>query len=102
MPLWKLEPAADLNDARWLDHRRWAEVVVRAATPGEARHAAASFEALDAPHGVGNETPTFEAGLADEKLYRLTRVEDETGRNENEGDDDDRRPAVVSATPYPA
>ena len=69
---------------------------MRAATPGEARHAAANFEAQDAPRGVGNETPTFEAGLSDEKLYRLTRIDDAVDA------DDDREPIVLKATPYPA
>lgn len=93
MTLWKLSPAAAPSDSRWLDHRRWAEVIVRAETPGEARRVAADFEAENAPPGVGNETPTFEAGLSDDKLYHLARVD---------GDDDtadDGTPGVVKATP---
>lgn len=79
MTLWKLSPAADPSDSRWLDHRRWKGVVVRAETAGEARRIAAAYEAREAPPGVGNETPTFEAGLSDEKLYRLSRIEADGG-----------------------
>jgi hypothetical protein len=99
MALWRLTPNADATDGRWLDHRRWAEVVVRADTAGEARNLAAALEAEDAPPGVGNETPTFEAGLSDDKLYRLQRI--------NPDDDADAPAAdgpseVVKATPVRA
>jgi hypothetical protein len=72
MPLWKIQPTADANDARWLDHDIWREVVVRAPTAALARHTAArlEFEAETVP--AGNEMPSARSAFEDEKLYRVS------------------------------
>jgi len=71
MQLWKIEPVARADDPRWLNHPRFAHVVVRAETAAEARLLAASGENSGAPAAVGNETHGDVAGLSDEKLYRV-------------------------------
>ena len=34
MSLWKIEPVAQPDDPRWLSHRMWNEVIVRADSAG--------------------------------------------------------------------
>ena len=76
MPLWKIAPAATLDDPRWLDRRPWGEVLVRAESAAMARLIASG---LDRPPtagtGVGNETDGFVSAFDDEKLYWVTEVD---------------------------
>lgn len=78
MPLWKIAPAADPDDPRWLDRTPWPEVLVRAETAAQARLVASG---LDRPHeraraiGVGNESVGFASAFDDEKLYWVTEVD---------------------------
>src|SRR3546814_4016277 len=44
MPLWAIEAIAVSEDSRWQDFPIWAEVVVRAPTPAQARLVAAAME----------------------------------------------------------
>lgn len=76
MPLWSIEPAAVAEDSRWLDFPIWAEVLVRAPSPAQARLVAAAMEAelIGDPTTVGNETLSFRSGFQDEKLYRVREV----------------------------
>lgn len=74
MPLWKIEPVADPEDPRWLDHPRWDEVVVRADSAGAA--VATAARGLGPPAlRVGNESPPERTGFEDVKLYRVRRIE---------------------------
>lgn len=76
MTLWRLTPAARLDDPRWLSHSVWADVVVRAPTSGAAivmaDRMALEDAGGDAP--MGNESLTFESGFKDEKLYAVRRL----------------------------
>ncbi|MBU0723359.1 MAG: hypothetical protein KJ904_10230 [Alphaproteobacteria bacterium] len=90
MPLWKIVPTANAGDTRWLDYRRWQEVIVRADTSAQAVLLASTE--LGRPNGhVGNESPTNMNGLEDEKLYAVQRLEGE----DMPGD----IPGIVSAVP---
>ena len=76
MPLWKIVPAADLDDPRWLDRRPWLEVMVRAESAAMARVAASGLDRPPEPEvGVGNETVGFSSAFDDEKLYWVTQVD---------------------------
>ncbi|MEQ8603911.1 MAG: hypothetical protein RIB45_11375 [Marivibrio sp.] len=77
MKLWKIEPVARAGDPRWLNHPRFARVIVRAETAGEARLLAAAQENPGAPSAIGNESHGDVTGLADEKLYRIAPLPDE-------------------------
>lgn len=69
MPLWRIVPVADPTDPRWQGRAIWSEVIVRAASPAQARLVAARLEHdPDAPP-VGNESLGFRSGFEDEKLY---------------------------------
>ena len=76
MPLWSIEASAVAEDSRWLDFPIWAEVLVRAPSPAQARLVAAAMEAQEIgdPTTVGNETLPFRSGFQDEKLYRVRQV----------------------------
>lgn len=74
MPLWRLVPHADPEDARWLDHPIWEEVVVRADSAAQARLLAAGLEEDPARPPAGNECPSGKSGFADEKLYWVREV----------------------------
>ncbi len=76
MPLWKIEPCAVATDSRWMDFPIWADVVVRAASPAQARLVAAGMEKsrLDDGVTVGNETLEFRSGFEDEKLYQVREL----------------------------
>lgn len=69
MPLWRLVPHADPDDARWLDHPIWEEVVVRADSAAQARLYAGRLEENRTAPPAGNECPSGKSGFADEKLY---------------------------------
>lgn len=73
MKLWKIEPVADTDDPRWLDHHMWQEVVVRAETSGEALNLARVMDEMKMSDvaTVGNESQALTSGLGDEKLYRI-------------------------------
>src|SRR3546814_12810918 len=76
MPLWAIEAIAVSEDSRWQDFPIWAEVVVRAPTPAQARLVAAAMEGgqIADPTTVGNETLAFRSGFQDEKLYQVRQV----------------------------
>lgn len=94
MPLWKIEPVADPDDARWLDHKIWREVIVRAPTAALARLAAARMELDHVTPPAGNEEPSARSAFEDEKLYAVREIEPEGagGSVENAG-----RPKVLRA-----
>lgn len=75
MPLWKLVPNTHPTDPRWQDRPIYDEVLIRAATSGQARRVAARFELGLAPddtaRAVGNGSEPLGSALEDEKLYHL-------------------------------
>lgn len=79
MALWRLSPIADADDAWWQNRRIWREVVVRAKSAAEARLVAAELETVPAEPLSGNESPSFESGFLDEKLYRVDHAGDDAG-----------------------
>ncbi|MBO6949834.1 MAG: hypothetical protein JJ855_17785 [Rhodospirillales bacterium] len=84
MNLWIIEPIADSDDPRWLDHHMWREVVVRAETVGDALNLARIMDEMKMTDvaTVGNESQALTSGLGDEKLYRikpLNEKDDERG-----------------------
>jgi len=74
MPLWRLSPAADPDDPRWLDHPIWREVVVRAEGAAEARLAASTLEIDPSAPPSGNEWPSRRSAFDDEKLYWVEQM----------------------------
>lgn len=76
MPLWSIEASAVADDSRWLDFPIWSDVVVRAASPSQARLVAAAMEAGEIGDATtqGNETLSFRSAFQDEKLYQVRRV----------------------------
>lgn len=76
MPLWSLEASAVAEDSRWQDFPIWADVVVRAVSPAQARLLAAVMEAGEIGDATtqGNETLSFRSAFQDEKLYQVRRV----------------------------
>jgi hypothetical protein len=99
MALWRIVPVTDKDDARWLDHPIWAEVVVRAPTAAHARIMAADMErkelAGEAP--AGNESHSFSSGFEDEKLYLVRRIDPE---EEPELDEEGRAGVVRAAKAF--
>lgn len=79
MALWKIVPVVARDDARWLGHPDWNEVMVRAQTAALARVLAAGLERGEAPDKVpaGNESLSFTSGFEDEQLYMVRRQEPE-------------------------
>ena len=75
MPVWRIVPVARDSTARWLDYGHWSEVLVCAPTAAQARVVAAA-ELKDRSEPIGNESAAGHAGLEDEKLYHVVRVED--------------------------
>lgn len=73
MPIWKIEPVADPDDPRWLDHTRWDAVTVRADSAGTAL-ATAARDLYGPGMQVGNETSPERSGFEDVKLYRVRRI----------------------------
>ncbi len=76
MHLWKIEPVAEADDPRWLDHRMWREVVVRAETAGEALNLARVMDEMKMRDvaTVGNESQALTSGIGDDKLYGIKRL----------------------------
>lgn len=73
MSLWKIEPVAQPDDPRWLSHRMWNEVIVRADSAGEALRLAVAMDKREQADvdTVGNESQALTSGLSDEKLYAV-------------------------------
>jgi hypothetical protein len=73
MSLWKIEPVAQPDDPRWLSHRMWNEVIVRAGSAGEALRLAVAMDKREQTDvdTVGNESQALTSGLSDEKLYAV-------------------------------
>jgi hypothetical protein len=76
MPFWRITPAAQPDDPRWMGDRVWEEVVVRAPIAASARVAAAEMEArLNPQHTLRNharlQATDFPSGFFDEKLYHV-------------------------------
>lgn len=74
MALWRIVPAADPDDPRWLDHPIWSEVIVRADGAAAARLAASELELDPAAPPSGNEWPSRRSGFEDEKLYWVQEI----------------------------
>ncbi|MDX1710417.1 MAG: hypothetical protein R3316_04700 [Rhodovibrionaceae bacterium] len=91
MALWKLEPVARPDDPRWQDYPIWREVVVRAASAGEARALAAELEATP-EQTSGNESISYGSRLADEKMYSCRQVHPDDAGETVDGD-----PGVLSS-----
>lgn len=89
LPLWRLTPAAELDDPRWLDHRPIPEVLVRARTAAEARVLASETSQSNSAGAVGNESANNHSRLLDEKLYRVDRADASAaaGMTDDAGDD---------------
>ena len=95
--LWRFEPVARPDDPRWLDAKRYDQVLVRAETLGEAIRIAErelGRTQAGASDTVGNETQSDHTGFGDPKRYHARQVSpdevtfDETGP-----------PAVLDTTP---
>lgn len=89
MPLWEIEAVVPPGDPRWLDHKPWRSVLVRAPSSTAARLLAATLEAKRA---VGNESSSGWTCFSDEKLYWVRQV---TGV----GAEEDGPDAVLAASP---
>lgn len=89
MPTWRLEPKAEPDDPRWLDHAIWREVVVRAPTSGAARLIASRLERDPERPPAGNENPSFQSGFEDDKLYAV--------RLQSQDQDDEPEVGIVRA-----
>ncbi|MEQ8318916.1 MAG: hypothetical protein RH946_01535 [Rhodospirillales bacterium] len=89
MSLWKIIPVATADDPRWLDHRVWREIVVRADTAGDALHLAVTMDkrALTGVDTVGNESQALTSGLSDEKLYRVAPLDADSCSFDHNGPD---------------
>ena len=74
MSFWRLIPAADPDDPRWLDHPIWTEVVVQADGAADARLAAGALEIDPNAPPTGNEWPSHRSAFDDEKLYWAEEV----------------------------
>lgn len=78
--IFRLVPDAPEADPRWDMAKSVGEIVVRAASPADARvvasHAEIDFPDIGALPGDGNETD-FASAVRDERLYRVEEVADE-------------------------
>src|SRR3546814_2487885 len=61
MPLWAIEAIAVSEDSRWQDFPIWAEVVVRAPTPAQARLVAAAMEGGQIADQIGRDTSELQS-----------------------------------------
>ena len=78
MPIFRLVPSADPSDPAWTLSINQGEVIVRAASSGEARAIAALQEASVAVGGIPKGTQQVAASaFRDEKLYTVR--EDDSG-----------------------
>lgn len=75
MILWRIAPVADPRDTWWQGRRIWREVIVRAPSAAMARRIARRLDVDPDEPPVGNESPYFRSGFADEKLYWVTRLD---------------------------
>ena len=78
--LWRLAPATEVDDERWLGGPIWADVVVSAATSGQARYLASQWEAARLGHHptentAGNTAMAYHSALSDPVLYSLEEIE---------------------------
>ena len=96
MSLWRIVPVTDVDDARWLDHRRWEEVIVRADTAGLAL-SLASRELAEDDGQVGNESVDLRSGIEDEKLYHAARIDPQDAGLDAAASDGP--PAILRAVP---
>ncbi len=76
MPLWRITPAAEPDDPRWMTGPIFEEVIVRAPLASAARVAAAEMEARLFPYDdIRNhahlEASAFPSAFFDEKLYHV-------------------------------
>jgi hypothetical protein len=83
MPLWRIEPVADVDDPGWQGRTQWQSVVVRAASPAFARTLAGGLDTPNNANRYGVENPNFGSGFSSEKLYRV--VPETSGRYEEAG-----------------
>lgn len=91
--LWRIVPATTADDPNWLGLEIWSQVIVRAASSGEARVHAACLSA-DAPRTVQDlKRGGREGGFMSEKLYLVQPLTaDEAETYEESG------PGVLRAT----
>jgi hypothetical protein len=75
MTTWRIIPAPRSREAALLDYGHWAEILVRAGSPAEARIVAAA-ELGDRSKPIANESAAGHSGIEDEKLYHVVRVAD--------------------------
>jgi hypothetical protein len=75
MAFWIITPAADPEDARWQDHKRWLEVVVQAESAADARLEARELQEMPNAPPSGNEWPSGRSAFDDEKLYWVRRLD---------------------------
>jgi hypothetical protein len=88
LALYRLRPVAAPDDPRWDNAPGHGEVIVRAASPADARIVAAGAEDdfLESGAKPGDGTSTrFASAFRDEKLYHVEEVD---------GDDDDEQTAL--------
>ena len=98
MRLWRITPAAPLNDLRWLGGPVWREIIVRAGTAAEARLIAGEMEAAQQNFRPGENTAGaaamgYQSALYDEALYPVAEMP-EGGSGPLPGPD---QPEIVSA-----
>ena len=79
MGLWRITPAAPLDDPRWLGGPVWREIVVRAGTAAEARVVAAGMEAAEqdfrpGESSAGGTAMGYQSALYDEALYHVAEL----------------------------
>lgn len=75
MPVWRLTPIADVDDGRWQGSDIWSEVLVQADSAAGARIVAAELDTPEIPAATQPNTPFARSRFADEKLYRVDRVD---------------------------
>jgi len=77
LSLWKLTPAARLDDPRWIDTAPVRAAFALARTPAEARQLAARHDTEAQAKQVGNESDNLHSAFLDEKLYRVDPAVDD-------------------------
>lgn len=85
MPLWRIEPVADMDDPVWQDRAQWEWVLVRAASPAFARTLASGLDTPAETNRYGVENPNLGSGFSSEKLYHVRR--DTSGSHPEQGPD---------------
>lgn len=69
MAVWEMTPVARPDDPSWQGRRQFARVLVRAASPAEARVVASRLDTPDEAHEFGDQHPRYRSGLMDAALY---------------------------------